>query len=127
MYNRNSELYHDFAVDVVEKYRSITVEKLDSLEREKPYVLVNMITKMATEEGFEKVKKFIELYPDCQIIYVHCGEEDRQYGEWLIGAYPEAQIYDWTEHSLHDTLSFFAHAKAGIGCRLHFLLLLQEL
>jgi hypothetical protein len=35
-------------------------------------------------------------------------------------------VYDWTEYSLVQTLSLFQHAQAGIWCRLHFLLLLQE-
>jgi hypothetical protein len=35
-------------------------------------------------------------------------------------------LYDWTEYTLIQTLYLFAHATAGIWCRLHFLLLLQE-
>jgi hypothetical protein len=81
---------------------------------------------LATEESFSLIHKFLLKYSDHDIYYVHAWEEDRQYGEWLIWAYPYTQIYDWTEHTLHDTLQLFSAADAGIGCRLHFLLLLQE-
>ena len=122
-YSHHAVLYHDFALDVVRSWLSLS----DSIYKDKQYILVNMIAKMATEESFAFIQKFTELYPHCQIIYVHCGEKDRQYGERLLWAYPEASIYDWTEHDTQDILSLFANAQAGIGCRLHFLLLLQEL
>jgi polysaccharide pyruvyl transferase WcaK-like protein len=131
MYHPKSVLYQDFAVPLLHAYlhhykhpRHIA----GLTDKDHPrYLLINMVPSMATEESFAKIKQCIEQYNDCQLIYVHGGEQDRPYGEWMIGAYPDTQIYDWTEHSLQDTLTLFAYAQAGIGCRLHFLLLLQEL
>ena len=35
------------------------------------------------------------------------------------------EMYDWTKHSLIESLSLFYHADGGIGARLHFLLPLK--
>ena len=35
------------------------------------------------------------------------------------------EMYDWTKHSLIESLSLFYHADGGIGARLHFLLPLR--
>ena len=126
-YNPQSLQYQDFAITIIKYYRQLTrhVDHMHHLPH-KPYVLVNMISSMATEESFSLIHRFLLKYSDHDIYYVHAWEEDRQYGERLIWAYPHTQIYDWTEHTLHDTLQLFSAADAGIGCRLHFLLLLQE-
>lgn len=125
LYNTSVKQWHDFAESFwafpVADYKG----KPELPLQKDSYILVNLIKSMVKEENFEIIKKFIALYPDADIIYVGCGQEDNYYGQWLVWLFPQALVYNWTEHLLSDTLSLFAHASAGIGCRLHFLLLLQ--
>ena len=91
-----------------------------------------MIASMSTDESYILIEKFVSLYPDHTIVYVACGRDDHgvddaYYATWLQGVYPDLIIYDRSEYSLSQTLFLFQSAQAGIGCRLHFLLLLQEL
>lgn len=86
-----------------------------------------MIASMSNEDSYQLIEKFISQYPDHTLVYVSCAEADHEYGIWLMGVYPQIIMYDWREYTLVQTLSLFAHTQAGIGCRLHFLLLLQEL
>ena len=131
MYNTKSLLYQDFAIPVIHAYlhhykHPTYIAGITDKDHPR-YLLINMIPSMATEKSFVLIEQCITYYNDSQLVYVHAGDQDKSYGEWMIWAYPDTQIYDRTEHSLHDTLALFAYAQAGIGCRLHFLLLLQEL
>jgi hypothetical protein len=81
---------------------------------------------MSVDESYVLIEKFIALYPDHTMVYVGATSDDTYYATWLQGVYPEMIVYDWSEYSLVQILLLFQHAQAGIGCRLHFLLLLQE-
>lgn len=141
VYNKKTILYQDFAVPVIDKFRQkIVGHHTQSLTSHDPYslhdvfhltsqnyILINMIASMSNEESYLLIEKFITQYPDHRLIYVACADNDREYGMWLMGVYPDIIMYDWKEYSLAQTLWLFASAKAGVWCRLHFLLLLQEL
>ena len=125
-YNRYAFQRHDFAEDLVSLVQDNirTSRKRPTFLQDK-YILVNMIESMANEVEFERIKKFIQHYPEHQVVYIPCAEQDKQYSKWILGCYPNALSYDWTQYSLLDVLDIFAYAQAGIWCRLHFLLLLQ--
>lgn len=140
-YNKNTILYQDFAVPLVDKFRQkILGHHTQSLTSHDPYslhdvsrltgsdyILINMIASMSNEDSYVLIERFIAQYPNHRLIYVACTDQDREYGIWLIGVYPDIVMYDWKQYTLAQTLWLFASAKSGIWCRLHFLLLLQEL
>ena len=139
-YNKKSQLFTDFAVPVIDKYRHMisahhtqTLTSHDTYDLQKisqlvgkKYIVLNMIASMSTDESYVLIEKFIAQYPDHTMVYVGATSDDTYYATWLQGVYPEMIVYDWKEYSLVQILSLFQHAQAGIGCRLHFLLLLQE-
>jgi hypothetical protein len=139
-YNKKTLCYMDFVVPVVEKYKSyISWRDTQYLTSHDPYllhqifdtvgnhyILINMIATMSVDDSYIKIAKFVARYPDHKIVYISCGLEDKYYADRLVWAYPGMIVYNREEHTLIQTLSLFEHAKAGIGCRLHFLLLLQE-
>ena len=140
-YNKNTLLYDDFAVPVIDRFRQkILGHHTQSLTSHDPYdlhkisksvgkkyIVLNMIASMSNEESYVVIEKFIAQYPDHRLVYVACTDHDREYGIWLMWVYPDIVMYDWKEYTLVQTLYLFAFAEAGIWCRLHFLLLLQEL
>ena len=145
-YNNNTQLYTDFVIPLVDKYKQYVqqhnmqtltshdpydIHKLSQLFWKK-YILINMIGSMSNDLSYELIQKFVALYEGYTLVYVSCGtddkwREDKYYAKWLQWIYPDVKIYDWEKHSIIQTLSLFQYATAGIWCRLHFLLLLQEL
>ena len=71
-YNHQSLQYQDFAITIIKYYRQLTrhVDHMHHLPH-KPYVLVNMISSMATEESFSLIHRFLLKYSDHDIYYVH--------------------------------------------------------
>lgn len=145
-YTTKIYLYSDFAIPLLDRYRQHSADHhTQTLTSHDPYhihdilrpfgkqyVLINMIWSMSTDHSYRQIEKFVSLYPHHTLVYVACGtddqwREDRYYAKRLQGVYPEMAIYDREEYSLVQTLSLFQYAKAGMWCRLHFLLMLQEL
>jgi polysaccharide pyruvyl transferase WcaK-like protein len=82
---------------------------------------------MDTDQSHLYIKIFVALYPDHDIYYMPCGTDDHGVSDTSIYTsiqtyIPQIQLYDWTTHTLQETLDLFAHASGGIGARLHFLL-----
>jgi len=125
-YTHRIDLYHDFAIPVVQYCQK---EGFQSSIVTSPYLLVNMIDSMCTPEHCATLSKFLQQYSSSHIfVYVSCASWDYKGWKRLQNNYPDRSIlYDWTEHSLSETLWLFAQTIAGIGCRLHFLLVLQIL
>jgi hypothetical protein len=84
-----------------------------------------MIASMNNDKSYALIEQFVSHYPDHNIVYVACAPADLIYASRLQGVYPDMMIYDRCEYTMVQTLSLFDRAEAGIGCRLHFLLLLQ--
>lgn len=143
-YNKKSKFYYDFSLPLVDKYRQLLSHQEQTLTSYDQhdihtvknivgnnYILINIIGSMSTDETYARIEKCINLYPTHTLVYVSCWRDDAkrsdtEYWKWLQWAYPDLIFYDWTEYSIIQILYLFSHASAGIWCRLHFLLLLQE-
>ena len=83
--------------------------------QEKPYILINLNNKSRTEKNITKIKDFIAKYPDHKKIYFPCDmQDDLELFFELSHEIDELELFDWTEHSLIETLHLFYKAEAGI-------------
>ena len=77
-------------------------------------------------ENIQKIVDFCRQYPDYKKIFFPCDMNDDINCFSIIKKYiSDLENYDWTKHSLQESLSLFFHADGGIGARLHFLLPLK--
>ncbi len=123
--------YHDFAIPVIDRYRQkMSGTKLESFDITKPYVILNIVESMSSEELYEKIKTFLtELYPDATPVYLSgksINSNDAKFAQWLEWAYPNLHIFEREQYPLSELLALIDGASAGLAARLHILLLLQE-
>ncbi|MEI7558008.1 MAG: hypothetical protein WCJ45_04195 [bacterium] len=94
--------------------------------RNQSYILININKQSVDKENIQKIIDFCQQYPDQKKIFFPCDmNDDIQCFVPLKKYIPDLEIYDWTIHSLNESLSLFFHADGGIGARLHFLLPLK--
>lgn len=124
-YNKNAVFYKDFAVPVVEKlYQNSSSQAVNSSSH--TYIVLNLHPSIASESNQEKLVQFAKKHKSATPYYVPCATEDKKIYTTLQKKIPGLLLYDWTKYSAREIVSFFAQAKAWIGARLHFLLLLQH-
>jgi len=91
-----------------------------------PYILININKQSVDMENIQKIVDFCRQYPDYKKIFFPCDMNDDINCFSIIKKYiSDLENYDWTKHSLQESLSLFFHADGGIGARLHFLLPLK--
>lgn len=130
-YTDKTDYTHDFALRVTDAYQThCMAERLDIERITKPYVIVNIVSNVATDENFEKIRVFLDRhYPKATPVFVagkSINSDDVHYAKWLSGVYDHLEVVDRTQEDLASFLGLFRHAEAGIASRLHVLLLLQE-
>jgi hypothetical protein len=89
-YNKKSQLYSDFAIPLVDRYRQYSQHHIQTIISHDPYdmrtifglfgkkyVLINLIASMSTDHSYHLIDKFIACYPDHTLIYVSCGKDDQ--------------------------------------------------
>ncbi|HRX63534.1 MAG TPA: polysaccharide pyruvyl transferase family protein [Candidatus Absconditabacterales bacterium] len=92
-----------------------------SLRTEK-FILINIGPKYYTPQNIQKIADYCKKYTKSQKIFFPGDINfDKQYYHKLRKIIPDLEIYDWTKHSLSDTLKLFQDCQGGIGSRLHFL------
>lgn len=105
-------LYHDFSLDVFPKVLQITPSNKK--------ILLNCGYSPFVEQQLSKYAKYAKQTKQ-YITFFSCEYlEDQKYYQSLKKNIPHLQMYDRKKYSLLDTLKMFAHAKYGIGTRLHF-------
>ncbi|HRU50041.1 MAG TPA: polysaccharide pyruvyl transferase family protein [Candidatus Absconditabacterales bacterium] len=113
---KSAVLYQDFSKDILEDFKNKNPVSLFST------VLINISPKHFTDDNIEKIKKFVLKYPDHKKIFFPADINfDKEFYSGLRKVVPDLVVYDWTKHSLLDTLKLFQSCDAGIGSRLHFL------
>lgn len=113
---KSAVLYQDFSKDILEDFKNKNPVSLSST------VLINISPKHFTDDNIEKIKKFVLKYPDHKKIFFPADINfDKEFYSGLRKVIPDLVVYDWTKHSLLDTLKLFQSCDAGIGSRLHFL------
>ncbi len=108
---------------------SINVNKDSSLcsEWQKKNILINISPKYFDETNMEKIKKFVWKYDDNlrKIFFPADINIDKELFAKVRKIVPNLEIYDWTKHSLKDSIQLFTSCVWWIGSRLHFLYPLQ--
>ncbi len=120
-YNKNTELYHDFALDVINKCKEWIEIK------ESAYILINVNSHiMNNKKSAEKILNFIKENKGKQFCFFPCAfYDDLKYYDYFCTQIPNLKLYDRTKHSIQDTLNFLAGCENAIWTRLHFLLVLK--
>ena len=125
-YTAHAHLVTDFSTPVIEKF----LQHGRKHTHKKPYVLINLHHSIATSESIQKIVDFCAAHPDEEKIFFPAAIQydrdvsnanDRPLYDRLLKLIPGLVRYDWTLHSVDETLGLFAGATAGIGARLHFL------
>ncbi len=116
----NIILHQDFAQEIIES------AKHAPSKWEFKYILININKRSVNKENIQKIVDFCSLYPDHKKIFFPCDmNDDRQcfsiVKKYVLGI----ELYDWTKHSLSESLSMFHNADGGVWARLHFLLPLK--
>lgn len=131
IYNPKTVLYHDFAIDVIDKY---TAEKAKKIKGEKAkvnnkYVLLNLKKSEYNDENLKLIKEFVSKYPDHKIIYIanFIWEDDGLIYSLFTDLNRDIELYDWTYRKLDKTFRLFDNCEAGWWVRLHFLMILKTL
>ncbi len=115
-------LYEDFSTSILQESKKLFQKHSHPKSQSAPYILINLNTQSFTSQYIDKIKTYRQEYPDCQAIFFPCDmHDDALLFEQIKQHIPKIKYYDWTKHSLADTLSLFYYATAGIGARLHFL------
>ena len=118
MYHDNPVYRGDFAYPILEK---ILVEKDEWV----PYNIINLNPYKRDSSSKKKVAEIIESRGgDWIFIAGDVGEDIPLYRE-LQASMETISLFDWTSHTLRETISFLASAQYGLATRLHILLLLQ--
>lgn len=122
-YNKNTELYHDFALDVID------LAKNELVERKSDYILINVNSHiMKDEKNIEKILNFVKENEWKQIYFFSCDfYDDLKYYDFFCEKIPGMKLYDRTKYSIKETLKFLAGCENAIWTRLHFLLVLKYL
>lgn len=88
--------------------------------------MINISPEVNFDYAFKKIKTFLGRFPDAQPVFFPAHfVDDMSFGKELQQKIPSLEIFDWTNASLEQTLKLFYFAQAGIGQRLHFLLILK--
>lgn len=118
-YNSKSVLYGDFSLNILNTFTK-SVSKKDKPSY--PYILINLTPRSFWIDSLNKIKKFCNEYPKHKKIFFPCDiNDDSQYFTELKKHIPEIDLYNWTKHSLSESLDLFHNSDGGIGARLHFL------
>lgn len=115
-YNHNTIQHQDFAYDVV--WRLVQKNPLQKDD----ILLINCNPYLWWPAIQEKIHTYRADHPEAKSIYFPAAMGvDEEFSKKLDTTVDE--VYDWTQHSLKDTLTLFANARYAIGTRLHFLIL----
>lgn len=93
-----------------------------------PYVLINYSYTTPDQNQIKKIHTRLSTYPNHKLIYIAMDRHHDMSGFLVLKDHiHNLELYDRTTHDLHDIIDIFANSTAGIGHRLHFLLLLKTL
>jgi vesicle coat complex subunit len=77
--------------------------------------MININKQSVEKENLQKIIEFCEQYPDHKKIFFPCDMNDDKFCFSTIKKYiSDIEMYDWTKHSLMDSLSLFFNADGGI-------------
>lgn len=123
------KLHRDFAYDILDNM-NISVENSIGT---KPYILINLNHHIFKQQDLRwLIQEKVAPYLDTHDIYffpasVWVDDADNTLSGYVQSIFPQqVQIFNWTEHSLSETLSFISWADFVLATRLHVLLVAQH-
>lgn len=120
----NTVMQQDFAQEIIMNAEC----KMQNAEwkNKQKYILININKQSITKENIQKIIDFCTQYPNHKKIFFPCDiKNDKRYFLLIKKYISDVEEYDWTTHSLSQSLSLFYYADGGIWSRLHFLLPLK--
>lgn len=123
----------DISVQRAKKYKDENVLQVDDFSKcvftknqissyTKSVLLINVSPNYFNDENLEKIKEYSKKHPSHKKIYFPADINfDKEFYSKIRKYVPDLEIYDWTKHSLDDTISLFSSCCCWIGSRLHFL------
>lgn len=123
-YNERSYLYEDFAFESLVSWSKNNVDI--NVDKGK-YVVYNVNKYVENPETINSCKDFYEKYKNFDQVYMpfDINYNDQKYYQILKQYIPNLKFYDWTQHSLDESIKFLACSKAWIWARLHFLIVMK--
>ena len=101
----NTMLHQDFAQEIIE-----TAKHKASIIKQK-YILININKQSVDKENVQRIVDFCIHYPDHKKLFFPCDMNDDKHCFATIKKYvPGLEMYDWTKHSLTESLSLFYYA-----------------
>lgn len=115
-YSKNVELYRDFAYDV-----------LDSVHITSPvtglYCVLNIHPKSLTPQTLSMIQDIVDRYAHCEWYWFAADYAcDIEVTHTIISKFSFLRIWDWTQHTVEETLGLIAGAEYVVASRLHILL-----
>ena len=121
----NTMLHQDFAQEIIVN-AECRMQNVELKNKQWKYIMININKQSVKKENIQKIIEFCLQYPDHKKIFFPCDVNDDRLCFSLIKKYiSDLEMYDWTRHSLLESLSLFYHTDGGIWARLHFLLPLK--
>lgn len=118
--NKHSIVYKDFSQNIIQN----TDCKKQLLQTS--YVLINCNLKSRNPDTKKRIVEFCKTHAQHKKVFFPCDMNDDTYCfHDLQQDIPDLEMYDWTKHSLQDSLCLFKWTTAAIWARLHFLLPLK--
>ena len=127
IYNNKTELYHDFAIDVLDIYKAKLAERGWKSYKEK-YILLNLKQSEYNPANLQLIQNFIAKYPNHKYIYIaNFVSEDMCFEALGSDLDIYIEYFDRTDKSLDEILDLFEWCEWWWWVRLHFLMILKML
>jgi len=119
-YSKNVELYRDFACDVLD---SVTTARPVSWS----YCILNIHPKSFTPQIITMIQDIVARYAHCEWyrFAADCACDEHISHE-ILTKFSFLRVWDWTQHTVEETLGLIAGADYIVASRLHVLLPAQH-
>jgi len=104
-YNSKCLLHQDFSYNILDKFIK---ENQQTQNLQEKYILINITPRSFDKNSLDKIKNFCDTYPKHKKIFFPCDiNDDMQYFMHMKTHIQDLEIYNWTKHSLNETLQLF--------------------
>lgn len=117
-------LKRNWLVSIHQDFSEHIIQKIDCEKSKESgsYVLINCNLKSRNAKTKQDIVDFCKTHIDHKKIFFPCDMNDDTYCFYdLQQDIPDLEMYDWTKHSLQESLCLLKSTTAAIWARLHFL------
>lgn len=121
-YTTRVTLASDFSLPVLHYFANQKTAPGTAKTSPDQYVLCNATPHLATKSWLPELERFCQHRKTVPKFFMPCDiENDMPLYAKLQKHIPDLKLYNWTNHTLDETLQLFRDTQAGCGARLHFL------